>query len=194
MAGAVSRYLLEALECEGLLRAFLFRYAHNVADVDELLKETYARLLSAQGESSAEIRSVRAFALTVARNVALDWLRHRDVVPINLVADIAALDVLDESAQVEEIVTAHRELAQLPTRSSRRGCWQIRAIVPRVSVRRRPGPGPSAWCGCARTAMPSSRICWRRPASAEERGLRLLHGCAATARLQGRSRRPGRAC
>jgi len=113
VAGAGSRYLIEALECEGLLRAFLFRYAHNAADVDELLQETYARLLSAQGESSAEIRSVRAFALTVARNVALDWLRHRDVVPINLVADIAALDVLDESAQVEEIVNAHQELALL---------------------------------------------------------------------------------
>lgn len=113
MAAAGSRYLLEALECEGLLRAFLFRYAHNSADVDELLQETYARLLGAQPDSGVEIRSVRALALTVARNVALDWLRHRDVVPINLVADIAALDVLDESAQVEEIVNAHQELALL---------------------------------------------------------------------------------
>ncbi|MGC8520352.1 MAG: RNA polymerase sigma factor [Steroidobacteraceae bacterium] len=113
MAGAGNRYLLEALECEGLLRTFLFRYAHNAADVDELLQETYAHLLTAQAESNAEIRSVRAFALTVARNVALDWLRHRNVVPISLVADIAALEVLDESAQVEEIVNAHQELALL---------------------------------------------------------------------------------
>lgn len=113
MAGADSRYLVEVLECEGLLRACLFRYTRNVADVDELLQETYARLLSAQDKSSTEVRSVRAFALTVARNVALDWLRHRDIVPINLVADIAALDVLDESAQVEEIVNAHQELALL---------------------------------------------------------------------------------
>ena len=113
MARADRRYLLEALECEGILRAFLFRYAHNAADVDELLQETYARLLGIQEDSSAEIRSARAFALTVARNVALDWLRHRDVVPINLVGDIAALDVLDESAQVEEIVNAHQELALL---------------------------------------------------------------------------------
>ncbi len=66
---------------------------------------------------------MRAFCLTVARNVALDWLRHRQIVPIDLVADMEALDVLDEGAQIEEIVNAHQELAllasaveKLPTR------------------------------------------------------------------------------
>lgn len=66
---------------------------------------------------------MRAFCLTVARNTALDWLRHRQIVPIELVADMEALDVLDEGAQIEEIVNAHQELAllasaveQLPTR------------------------------------------------------------------------------
>ena len=61
---------------------------------------------------------MRAFCLTVARNVALDWLRHRQIVPIDLVADMEALDVLDEGAQIEEIVNAHQELALL---ASRRG-------------------------------------------------------------------------
>lgn len=56
---------------------------------------------------------MRAFCLTVARNVALDWLRHRQIVPIDLVADMEALDVLDEGAQIEEIVNAHQELALL---------------------------------------------------------------------------------
>jgi tetratricopeptide (TPR) repeat protein len=74
------RYLLEALESEGLLRAYLFRYVRNPADVDELLHETYARLLVANPSGGAEVRSVRALALTIARNVALDHLRHRDVV------------------------------------------------------------------------------------------------------------------
>jgi RNA polymerase sigma-70 factor (ECF subfamily) len=107
------QYLLEALEFEGLLRACLFRYVRNVADVDELLQETYARLLVAKSGGPNEVRSVRALALTVARNVALDWLRRRDVVPIELVSDLAALDVLDEKAQVEEIVNSHQELALL---------------------------------------------------------------------------------
>lgn len=106
------RYLLEALESEGLLRAYLFRFVRNSADVDELLQETYAKLLMASA-AGGEVRSVRALALTIARNVALDWIRHRDVVPIELVSDLAALDVLDEKAQVEDIVNAHQELALL---------------------------------------------------------------------------------
>jgi RNA polymerase sigma-70 factor (ECF subfamily) len=107
------RYLLEALESEAVLRAYLFRFVRNPADVDELLQETYARLLVASPADGTEVRSVRALALTIARNVALDWLRHRDVVPMELVSDLAALDVLDEKAQVEEIVNSHQELALL---------------------------------------------------------------------------------
>jgi RNA polymerase sigma factor (sigma-70 family) len=105
--------LLEALSSEGLLRACLFRYVRNPADVDELLQETYARLLTAARAPGTQVRSVRALALAIARNVALDWLRHRDVVPMDLVADLACLDVLDESAQVDEIVNAHQELTLL---------------------------------------------------------------------------------
>ena len=105
-------YLLEALGSEAILRAYLFRFVRNPADVDELLQETYARLLAASPRSGA-VRSVRAMALTIARNVALDWLRHRDVVPMELVSDLAALDVLDEKAKVDEIVNSHQELALL---------------------------------------------------------------------------------
>lgn len=112
MGNPGDRYLLEALASEGVLRAYLFRFVRNPADVDELLQETYARLLSAD-PAGGEVRSVRALALTIARNVALDWIRHRDVVPIELVSDLAALDVLDERAQVDEIVNAHQELALL---------------------------------------------------------------------------------
>jgi RNA polymerase sigma factor (sigma-70 family) len=120
----VDRYLVASLEFEGVLRACLYRYARNAADVDELLQETYAHLLAAgAAKGREEVRSIRAFALTVARNVALSWLRHRQVVPIELVADLEALELLDEASQVDEIVNTHQELAlltqavaRLPTR------------------------------------------------------------------------------
>jgi len=107
------RYLLQALEIEGVLRACLYRYTRNNSDVDELLQEVYARLLVSGSSNEPEVRSVRAFALTIARNVAFDWLRHRQVVPIELVADLEALEVLDEGEQIEEIVNSHQELAML---------------------------------------------------------------------------------
>src|SRR5579872_5630607 len=107
------RYLLQALEFEGVLRACLYRYTRNSADVEELLQETYARLLVAGASTEPEVRSVRAFSLTIARNVAFDWLRHKQVVPIELVADMEALDVLDERDQIDAIVNSHQELMML---------------------------------------------------------------------------------
>jgi RNA polymerase sigma-70 factor (ECF subfamily) len=114
MSRVEDRYLVASLPFEGVLRACLHRYASNFADVDELLQETYTHLLAAGAATGREeIRSIRAFALTVARNVARSWLRHRQVVPIELVADIEALEMLDESGQVDDIVNSHQELALL---------------------------------------------------------------------------------
>jgi len=114
MSRAEDRYLVASLEFEGVLRACLHRYARNAADVDELLQETYTHLLTAgAAKNREEVRSIRAFALTVARNVALSWLRHRQVVPIELVADLEQLELLDERSQVDEIVNSHQELALL---------------------------------------------------------------------------------
>jgi len=109
------RYLLQALQFEGLLRACLYRCVHNNSDVEELLQETYARLLIAGASNEPEVRSVRAFALTVARNAACDWLRHRQIVPIELVADMEDMEILDEGQETEAIVNSHQELAMLVT-------------------------------------------------------------------------------
>ena len=107
------RYLLQALEFESVLRACLYRYSRNNSDVEELLQETYARLLTAGAANEPEVRSVRAYSLTVARNVAFDWLRHKQVVPIELVADMEDMDVLDERDQIDAVVNSHQELAML---------------------------------------------------------------------------------
>lgn len=113
MAKNEERYILEALGFERVLRACLYRYTRNNSDVEELLQETYARLLTAGCRDEPEVRSVRSFALTIARNVAFDWLRQRHMVPIEVVADMEALDGLDESEPIDEIVSGHQELALL---------------------------------------------------------------------------------
>ena len=56
---------------------------------------------------------MRSFALTIARNVAFDWLRHRHMVPIEVVADMEALEGPDAGEHVDEIVNGHQELALL---------------------------------------------------------------------------------
>jgi RNA polymerase sigma factor (sigma-70 family) len=104
------RYLIEALAFEKELRARLYRCTRNNSDVDELLQEVYARLVKAGASTEAEVRSVRGLAHTTARNVALDWLRHKQVVPIELAADLETLGVRDESAQPEDLVNEEQEL------------------------------------------------------------------------------------
>lgn len=98
--------LLEALTHESVLRACLFRYTRNNADVDELLQEVYTHLLICHTHPI----NVRAFALTMARNMAFDWLRHRAVVPMELLADLDELECLEGSALVEEIIGSQQEL------------------------------------------------------------------------------------
>lgn len=95
-----------------LIRAALYKFTHNAADVDELSQDVYLNMLAA-GVMPASVRSPRAFCLTIARNVALDWWRHRKIVPIELIADMAELELVDENAQAEDIVNSHQELVVL---------------------------------------------------------------------------------
>jgi RNA polymerase sigma factor (sigma-70 family) len=107
------RYLLQALEIEGVLRAYLHRFTRDSSDVDELLQRVYARLLAAGESDGPEIRRTRAFALTIARNVAMDWLRDGQLAPIELVALPESLEPPDEGVLVEDAENSHQELAML---------------------------------------------------------------------------------
>lgn len=105
--------LIQVLKHESVLRACLYRMVRNTSDVEDLLHSTYERLLVTSEENLKGVHSVRAFALKVATNVALDWLRHHQVIPIELVTDLAELDILDEEEKVEEIVNTDQELSLL---------------------------------------------------------------------------------
>jgi RNA polymerase sigma factor (sigma-70 family) len=104
------RYVLAARASERVLRACLFRHTRNSCDVEELLQEVYERLFIEGKSDKPEIHDIGAFALRVARNVAFDWLRHQRVVPIELVADMETLEILDESASIEDTLSSQQEL------------------------------------------------------------------------------------
>lgn len=105
-------YLNEVLRLERPLRAVLHRFAPQPADLEDLLQETYSRLFSIPPDRRAEIRSVQAFAITIARNVALDWLRRHQVVGLEAVGDIADWPAA-ETAELEEIVHTHQQLLRI---------------------------------------------------------------------------------
>lgn len=106
-------YVLEILRLEGLLRAYLHRFAPKPSDRDDLLQETYAKLLSLSTEQRARIETVQRFALTTARNVAIDWMRRRRVVPIDAIGDLDELYVDHCESGIDDLVNAHQELLRV---------------------------------------------------------------------------------
>jgi RNA polymerase sigma factor (sigma-70 family) len=106
-----SVYVSGLLATEAKMRSCLSRFTRNPADTDELLQETYSRLLSVDPETVQDIRSVPAFALVAARRVAIDWLRHNRVVRIDYLDDID--DLVAPVDGPDDLVNCYQELEQL---------------------------------------------------------------------------------
>lgn len=96
---------------EGSLRAYLRRQFPAHPDIDDLVQETYFRLL--QAREQGPLRSPKAFLFATARNSALDFFRRRRVVAIDGIAEIEGLPVLEERPGVPEAVCHDQELQLL---------------------------------------------------------------------------------
>jgi RNA polymerase sigma factor (sigma-70 family) len=98
---------------ERALRRYLARFFQNVADVEDVLQETYARLLSLDNSASAAVHNWHAFLFASARNAALDRLRRTRVVSLDALAEMGRMDVLDQTPSAEERLNARQELTLL---------------------------------------------------------------------------------
>jgi RNA polymerase sigma-70 factor (ECF subfamily) len=83
----------------------------SLPDVDDLVQESYARLIQARAVGT--VAYAKAFLFTTARNVALDIFRRRKVVSIEGVADLAELDVAEDRPDVGDAVNRQQELEML---------------------------------------------------------------------------------
>ncbi len=96
---------------ESVLRAWLRSKFKSETDLDDVVQETYLRLLRAR--ERGEVTSPKAFLFAVARNLALDRFRHRAVVPTEPLAESDGLAVLDEGGHTADLIAHHQELALL---------------------------------------------------------------------------------
>jgi RNA polymerase sigma factor (sigma-70 family) len=103
----------EILVHERALRGYLSRFFKNVADVEDVVQETYARLLGLSDPASTSVRNWHAFLFTSARNVALDRIRRARVVSLDTLAEMGNADVLDQAPSADEALNARQELALL---------------------------------------------------------------------------------
>jgi RNA polymerase sigma factor (sigma-70 family) len=103
----------EILVHERALRGYLRRFFKDVADIEDVVQETYARLLSLNDAAAAAVRDWHAFLFTSARNVSLDRIRKARVISLDTLAEMGSLDVLDETPSADDGLNARQELTLL---------------------------------------------------------------------------------
>jgi len=100
----------EILVHECALRSYLRRFFKSIADIEDVVQETYARLLGLDAAANAAVRNWQAFLFTSARNVALDRLRKARIVSLDALAELGGLDVLDQTPAAEDTLNARQEM------------------------------------------------------------------------------------
>ena len=80
---------------EASLRSYVRRSFPALRDVDDVVQESYLRILRARARQP--IQSAKAFLFTIARRLALDDIRRKRIAPMDSVGN--AVDVVDSHAQ-----------------------------------------------------------------------------------------------
>ncbi len=93
---------------EAALRAYLRGRFPSLHDVDDLVQESYARILRAREIGTAKL--TRAYLFVTARNLALDAIRHTNVVAIQSLAEIDESSVVEERPDAAEAASSDQEL------------------------------------------------------------------------------------
>ena len=117
-----SRWFTEEVQPHGAqLKAYLRGSFPHMGEVDDVVQESYLRLWKAR--AAQPIRSVKSFLFHIARHVAIDLMRRRQVSPVEAVGDLAALPAIEEKADVVESLRRQEKahllmeaLASLPPR------------------------------------------------------------------------------
>lgn len=106
---------------ETALRAYLRERFPTLLDIDDLVQDTYERMIRAR--DTGRVRQPKAYLFATARNLAHDFFRRRQVVSIDGSADVDRLRLLEETpdaaesaSQAQEIDILHEAIASLPDR------------------------------------------------------------------------------
>jgi RNA polymerase sigma factor (sigma-70 family) len=108
-AAADDRWFREEVHAhDAQLKSYLRSSFPTVPDVDDVVQESYLRVWRAT--AATPIRSARSFLFTVARNLAIGWLRQAKISPINPVADLEALEVKEDKPDASESLSLQEKV------------------------------------------------------------------------------------
>ncbi|HEV2561784.1 MAG TPA: RNA polymerase sigma factor [Rhizomicrobium sp.] len=104
-------FVREVLPLEAALMQFLRRSSRNRSEADDLRQEVYVRICeAAQNEIPVP---ARPFVFTVARNLLIDRARREQIVSIEAVADLGALEIVADEPEPDRSVIARQQLRRL---------------------------------------------------------------------------------
>jgi RNA polymerase sigma factor (sigma-70 family) len=93
------------------LRAWLLARFPTLSDVDNIIQETFVRVLRAR--EVTPVRSTRALLYVTARNLALDTVRRQKIVRFESMTEDVSSSVLDDSGDVFATLNQQQELELL---------------------------------------------------------------------------------
>lgn len=102
-------FVREVLPLEAALTQYIKR--HWKGDTDDLCQEVYARVYEAACKQIPA--PAKPFVFTIARNLLIDQLRRGQIVSIETMADLDALDIALDEPGPDRAVIAREELRRL---------------------------------------------------------------------------------
>jgi RNA polymerase sigma factor (sigma-70 family) len=96
------------LPFEAELRGMLRRVCASPAEVDDVIQETYYKVL--QMASMDHVREPRGFLVRISKNIVIDRMRRDAIVSIEAVANLEALEIADSAPSPERVALARAEL------------------------------------------------------------------------------------
>lgn len=95
------------------LRAWLCGQYPGIVDVDDLLQETFVRVLQMQARHPERIYAVKSLLYTTARNLALDQLRRGRVVKLDKLPEDECPSLMEDRPDAFETTSRRQELQLL---------------------------------------------------------------------------------
>jgi len=104
-------FVREVVPLEPILMQYLQHNWRNRSDIVDLRQEVYMRVFEAAKVQIPE--RTRNFVLTTARNLLINRVLHEQIVPIEAVADVEALEIAKDAPDPERNAIARDELRRL---------------------------------------------------------------------------------